>query len=187
MTFYETLGVSQTSTPEDIKKAYRILAKKWHPDHNPTRVKEATEKFQAINEAYHALIKHKPQQSTPNPDEIYSRQGEWQQQQQQKSSQEYYDFLQGQQGYRYYESPADYGRRNAQFTDWYIQQQQRAQAEWNLNYQRDFAQRNREVEQKIRNAHLETLVKKENMKKNIYAVLYFLLFCCMVFTFIKFA
>lgn len=54
--FYETLGVSKTSTAAEIKSAYRKLALKWHPDRNKT--KEAGEKFKEINEAYEVLSDH---------------------------------------------------------------------------------------------------------------------------------
>jgi curved DNA-binding protein len=52
---YETLGVSRTASDADIKKAYRRLAMKYHPDRNPGKEKEATEKFKEINEAYSVL------------------------------------------------------------------------------------------------------------------------------------
>ncbi len=53
--FYEVLGVSKTATDEEIKKAYRRLAKKYHPDANPDNKKEAEAKFKEINEAYETL------------------------------------------------------------------------------------------------------------------------------------
>ena len=50
---YETLGVSENATSSEIKKAYRQLAKKYHPDINKTQ--EAEEKFKEINAAYEVL------------------------------------------------------------------------------------------------------------------------------------
>ena len=52
--FYETLGVSKTATAEEIKKAYRKLAVKYHPDKNPGN-KEAEEKFKEVSAAYETL------------------------------------------------------------------------------------------------------------------------------------
>lgn len=50
---YETLGVNEGATPEEIKKAYRKLARKYHPDIN--KEEEAQEKFKEINAAYEVL------------------------------------------------------------------------------------------------------------------------------------
>src|SRR6478752_3533131 len=52
--YYKILGVSKNASEEDIKKAYRKLARKHHPDLNPND-KEAHKKFQQINEANEAL------------------------------------------------------------------------------------------------------------------------------------
>ena len=52
--FYEILGVNKTASEEEIKKAYRKLARKWHPDVNPGK-KEAEQKFKEISQAYDCL------------------------------------------------------------------------------------------------------------------------------------
>jgi curved DNA-binding protein len=52
--YYETLGLSRQATDEQIRNAYRKLARKHHPDVNPGN-KEAEEKFKEINEAYSVL------------------------------------------------------------------------------------------------------------------------------------
>lgn len=56
--FYEVLGVSRDATPEQIKKAYRKLAVKYHPDKNPDDT-SAQDKFKKISEAYETLSDEK--------------------------------------------------------------------------------------------------------------------------------
>jgi molecular chaperone DnaJ len=51
---YRILGVSENATPEEVKKAYRLLAKKYHPDRNKGD-RQAEERFKEINEAYDIL------------------------------------------------------------------------------------------------------------------------------------
>lgn len=52
--YYSTLGVPKNASKDDIRKAYRKLARKFHPDVNPND-KEAHKKFQQINEANEVL------------------------------------------------------------------------------------------------------------------------------------
>jgi curved DNA-binding protein len=65
--YYHTLGVAKTASQDEIKKAYRNLARKHHPDMNPGD-KSAEEKFKDINEAYEVL-------SDPGKREKYDRFG----------------------------------------------------------------------------------------------------------------
>jgi len=52
--YYDVLGVNKKASDEEIKRAYRKLAMKYHPDRNPNK-KEAEERFKEINEAYAVL------------------------------------------------------------------------------------------------------------------------------------
>uniref|UniRef100_A0A3P8T7P2 DnaJ heat shock protein family (Hsp40) member B2 n=1 Tax=Amphiprion percula TaxID=161767 RepID=A0A3P8T7P2_AMPPE len=53
--YYNVLGVPKTASQDDIKKAYRKLALKWHPDKNPDNKEEAERKFKELAEAYEVL------------------------------------------------------------------------------------------------------------------------------------
>lgn len=64
---YDVLGVDRNATPEEIKKAYRKMALKHHPDKNPNNP-EATEKFKEVNHAHSIL-------ADPGKREIYDKYG----------------------------------------------------------------------------------------------------------------
>src|SRR5215218_6879260 len=69
--YYKVLGIEKNASQDDIKKAYRKLARKYHPDLNPND-KEAHKKFQQINEANEVL-------SDPEKRKKYDQYGEnWQ-------------------------------------------------------------------------------------------------------------
>jgi curved DNA-binding protein len=67
--YYSILGISKTASPEEIKQAFRKLARKYHPDVNPGN-KQAEAKFKEINEAYEVL-------SDPDKRKKYDQYGQY--------------------------------------------------------------------------------------------------------------
>ncbi|KAL0364095.1 UNVERIFIED_CONTAM: DnaJsubfamily B member 4 [Sesamum angustifolium] len=67
--YYNILKVSRNATEEDLKKSYKRLAMKWHPDKNAVNTKEAEAKFKQISEAYDVLC-------DPQKRQIYDLYGE---------------------------------------------------------------------------------------------------------------
>ncbi|GFP97111.1 Dnaj homolog subfamily b member 13 [Phtheirospermum japonicum] len=67
--YYKILQVDKNAKEDDLKKAYRKLAMKWHPDKNPNNKKEAEAKFKQISEAYEVL-------SDPQKRAVYDQYGE---------------------------------------------------------------------------------------------------------------
>eukprot|EP00927_Polykrikos_kofoidii_P069677 TRINITY_DN6524_c0_g1_i2.p1 TRINITY_DN6524_c0_g1~~TRINITY_DN6524_c0_g1_i2.p1 ORF type:complete len:359 (+),score=55.14 TRINITY_DN6524_c0_g1_i2:269-1345(+) len=53
--YYEVLGVSSSATAAELRQAYRVQALRWHPDKNPEKALEATERFKLIAQAYSVL------------------------------------------------------------------------------------------------------------------------------------
>lgn len=64
--YYSILGVNRGASQDEMKKAYRKNAMKWHPDKNPDNKAEAEKKFQEIAEAYQVSALHfmRPQCAT---------------------------------------------------------------------------------------------------------------------------
>jgi len=68
--FYKILGVDRDASDDQLKKAYRKLAMKWHPDKNPgEKQQQAEKKFKEVSEAYEVL-------TDPKKKEVYDRYGE---------------------------------------------------------------------------------------------------------------
>ncbi|XP_057958780.1 uncharacterized protein LOC131151555 [Malania oleifera] len=73
--FYHILGISKGASILDVSKAYKSLARKWHPDKNPFNASEAKAKFTAINEAYKAINGKKQQEKSMNSEEPTTSEG----------------------------------------------------------------------------------------------------------------
>ncbi|XP_014676326.1 PREDICTED: dnaJ homolog subfamily B member 6-B-like [Priapulus caudatus] len=64
--YYEVLEVKRGATDQEIKKAYRRLALKWHPDKNPDKKEDAEHRFKKISEAYEVLSNSRPSRTRLN-------------------------------------------------------------------------------------------------------------------------
>ena len=72
--YYEILGVSKNAPSEEIKKAYRTLARRYHPDRNPGN-KAAEDKFKDINEAYEVLSDMSKRSQYDRFSKVWSKRG----------------------------------------------------------------------------------------------------------------
>jgi curved DNA-binding protein len=92
--YYKLLGINKTATPEEIKNAYRKLARKYHPDLNPND-KDAKRNFQQINEANEVL-------SDPEKRKKYDQYGkDWQHSEQFEKTKQYQEQSSDSRGSRY--------------------------------------------------------------------------------------
>eukprot|EP00538_Stauroneis_constricta_P002216 CAMPEP_0119550058 /NCGR_PEP_ID=MMETSP1352-20130426/3662_1 /TAXON_ID=265584 /ORGANISM="Stauroneis constricta, Strain CCMP1120" /LENGTH=502 /DNA_ID=CAMNT_0007595805 /DNA_START=138 /DNA_END=1646 /DNA_ORIENTATION=+ len=73
--YYKILGVARTVTAKEIKKSYRELALKWHPDKNADNKEEAEKMFQDIGEAYEVLSDKELRAKYDRGEEVFDNQG----------------------------------------------------------------------------------------------------------------
>lgn len=105
---YKILGVEKDATDDQLKKAYRSLAMKYHPDRTPGD-KEAEEIFKKVNEAYSVLSDEKKRKEY----DLYGSQA-----QQNPFNQAHNQYQQGQYTYYYQENPFEQWFRENQNKDW---------------------------------------------------------------------
>lgn len=78
--YYEILELEPGASPEEVKRAYRDLAKVWHPDrfsHDPPLQQKAQEKLKEINRAYEKLSSYRPDPHfSSSQQEFWSRQSQ---------------------------------------------------------------------------------------------------------------
>ena len=147
--YYEILGVSKTATDDEIKKAYRTLAFKYHPDRNPGDA-AAEEKFKQISAAYDVLSDESKRRNYDlggySDNYSYSSQSANSQQQYQRQ-------------YQYtYQNP--FGEDN--FWEWFNGAQWRSRNQQAQNSNNNYSQYhyNQEEEPQTRGSYFSTLVLK---------------------------
>jgi curved DNA-binding protein len=111
--YYKILGLEKNATADDIKKAYRKLARKYHPDMNPTD-KEAEKKFKEINEANEVLSNPENRSKYDKYGEHWKHGEEYERAQQQQRQQQQYSGNFGGGGF----SGADFGE-GEDFSDFF--------------------------------------------------------------------
>lgn len=110
--YYKTLGLAKTAKADDIKKAYRKMARKYHPDMNPGD-KEAEKKFKELNEANEVL-------SNPENRAKYDKYGEnWKHgEEYEKAQKQYQQQSRNQGGFEGF-SGTDFGGEGADYSDFF--------------------------------------------------------------------
>jgi DnaJ-class molecular chaperone len=73
--YYKTLGVGRNAKLKEIKKAYRELALKWHPDKNTDDTEQAEKMFQDISEAYEVLSDKELREKYDRGEPVFENQG----------------------------------------------------------------------------------------------------------------
>lgn len=112
--YYSVLGLSKTATADDIKKAYRKLARKYHPDVNPNN-DEAHQKFQQINEANEVLSDPEKRKKYDEYGENWKHAEEYEKARQQQSQQGGFSgFGDGGSGYSY-----SFSGEDGEFSDFF--------------------------------------------------------------------
>ena len=109
--YYKILGVDKSASQDDVKKAYKKLARKYHPDLNPNDP-DAHRKFQEINEANEVLSDPEKRKKYDQYGENWKHADEFEAQQQQ-----YRQYQNGQGGGAYWSSPGD----GSEFSDFFEQ------------------------------------------------------------------
>lgn len=111
--YYSILGVSRSASADDIKKSFRKLAVKYHPDKNPGD-KQAEERFKELNEAYEVLSDPEKRKKYDQFGENWNRAGEYPGT---GSSRHYYQGSPGEQYFHFKSDPSEFFGANTDYSD----------------------------------------------------------------------